>query len=80
MVIEKKQKLKDIRVFHPKNIATYCLMASMFFLPAGYDVLFAVIMKWTGSYWITDCCFYCLSAFLFILYILFSKKADRMSN
>lgn len=65
---------------HPRSMATYCLMLSMFFLPAGYDVLFALIMKWTGSYWTADFIFYCLSGFLFICYILFSKKSKRIDS
>jgi hypothetical protein len=39
-----------------------------FFLPFGYDGLFALIMKWTNSYWITDLIFYLISGFFFILY------------
>jgi hypothetical protein len=37
-------------------------MLSMFFLPLGYDALFMLIMKWTGSYWTTDAIFYLISA------------------
>lgn len=53
---------------HNKKIATICLMLSMFFLPFGYDALFMLIMKWTGSYWVTDAIFYIISAFFLGFY------------
>lgn len=51
-----------------KKTATLCLMLATFFLPFGYDALFALIMKCTGSYWITDVIFYFISVFFFGLY------------
>lgn len=48
-------------------------MLSMFFLPLGYDALFLVIMKLTGSYWITDAIFYLLSASFLGFYFYYSK-------
>jgi len=55
-------------------LGTVTLMGGMFFLPLGYDVLFLNLMKLTGSYWITDFIFYCLSALFFILHYSFSRK------
>ena len=54
--------------------ATVCLMLATFFNPFGFDALFALIMKWTGSYWITDAIFYCLSACFFGLYFYLRKQ------
>jgi len=48
------------------------LMLAMFFLPFGYDALFKWIMDITGSYWIADIVFYCISGLFFTFYI-FSK-------
>jgi H+/Cl- antiporter ClcA len=55
------------------NMATVTLMIATFFNPLGFDALFALIMKKTGSYWITDVIFYCLSAFFFGLYFFYFK-------
>lgn len=59
------------------RIATVCLVLATFFNPLGFDALFALIMKWTGSYWITDLIFYLLSALFFGLYFLFSKTKPK---
>jgi hypothetical protein len=59
------------------NLATFCLMAAMFFNPLGFDVLFKLIMTLTGSYWITDLLFY-LAAGLFLgLYFLLRSKVNK---
>jgi hypothetical protein len=57
------------------NPGTVLLMLATFFNPFGFDALFALIMKWTGSYWITDVIFYCLSGLFFGLYFLWHKRA-----
>jgi len=57
-----------------KNILTVILMAATFFLPLGFDALFALIMQWTGSFWTTDIIFYGISLSLFGLYFYLSKK------
>jgi len=49
-------------------------MIATFFNPLGFDALFALVMKWTGSYWITDVIFYFLSAFFFGVYFLLIKR------
>jgi hypothetical protein len=64
-------------------------MLSMFFLPLGYDALFLLIMKLTGSYWITDLIFYLISASFLGCYFYFSKinpfdhfknKVEKLKN
>jgi hypothetical protein len=64
------QKVKESK----KDIA---LMMAMFFLPFGYDALFALIMKVTGSYWGADLVFYFISTFFFTLYFYFSYVENR---
>ena len=59
---------------------TISLMLATFFLPFGYDALFALIMKWTGSYWTTDIIFYFISAFFFGLYLLLSQNSPKNKN
>lgn len=49
------------------------LMLAMFFLPLGYDGLFALLMELTGSFWITDLIFYCISVLFFIFYYLLNR-------
>lgn len=55
------------------------LAFGMFFLPAGFDALFALVMKWTGSYWITDGIFYGVSLSFFGLYSWLSRR-DKMRS
>jgi hypothetical protein len=62
-----------------KIMGTWILILATFFNPLGFDALFALIMKWTGSYWITDAIFYCLSAFFFGLYFLFFREKPKTS-
>ncbi len=52
--------------------AAISLLLGSFFLPFGYDALFALIMRWTGSYWTTDLIFYFISVVFFGLYFYFS--------
>jgi hypothetical protein len=49
-------------------------MAATFFLPLGFDALFALTMRWTGSFWAADIIFYGISLSLFGLYFYLSKK------
>jgi hypothetical protein len=46
------------------------LVLGMFFNPLGFDLLFALVMEITGSYWITSGIFYCISFTFFILHFL----------
>jgi hypothetical protein len=62
------------------SIATIVLMLATFFNPFGFDALFALTMKLTGSYWITDAIFYCLSASFFGLYFYLRKREQETVN
>jgi len=53
---------------HRKKIQTVALILATFFNPLGFDALFALVMKWTGSYWATDLIFYFTSLLFFGLY------------
>lgn len=57
-----------------KIVTNFCLILGTFFNPFGFDVLFAMVMNWTGSYWATVFIFYFLSALFFGLYFLLSDK------
>jgi len=59
-----------------KNIGSIMLLMGTFFNPFGFDALFALVMKWTGSYWTTDLIFYCISGSFFGAYFLFFKKKN----
>ena len=54
------------------KLAAISLLLGSFFLPFGYDALFALIMRWTSSYWTTDLIFYFISVVFFGLYFYFS--------
>lgn len=56
-----------------KRLKTIALILATFFNPLGFDALFAVVTKWTGSYLITDILFYMASATFFMLYFLLAK-------
>lgn len=49
------------------------LMLAMFFLPFGYDAIFALILKYTNSYWLTDGVFYIISGLFFMSYFLLTR-------
>jgi len=55
-------------------------MLATFFNPLGFDALFALVMKWTGSFWITDLIFYSLSGSFFGLYFLLRRKEKKEKN
>lgn len=60
-----------------KRIKTAALILATFFNPLGFDALFALVTKWTGSYLITDILFYLLSAVFFATYFFVSKIEKR---
>jgi hypothetical protein len=60
-----------------KKMATASLILATFFNPLGFDALFALVMKWTSSYWITDIIFYTLSLSFFGLYYLLSISSKK---
>ena len=53
-----------------KRLKTLALILATFFNPLGFDALFALVTKWTGSYLITDILFYLASASFFGVYFL----------
>lgn len=55
------------------KVPSVFLMSSVFFLPFGFDAIFATIMHYTNSFWITDAIMYSLSGFFFGLYLLSHK-------
>ena len=67
-----------INEMQKKKLQTAVLILATFFNPLGFDALFALVMKWTGSYWITDGIFYCLSALFFGLYFWLSGKSPML--
>jgi len=62
-----------------KALRETSLMLAMFFLPFGYDALFRLLMEATGSYWIADAIFYCVSGLFFVCYILLSRHLNKFS-
>jgi hypothetical protein len=47
-------------------------MLGMFFNPAGFDVIQITLMNLTGSYYRANLVLYCLTAFCFGFYFLYS--------
>jgi hypothetical protein len=63
-----------------KRLASVSLVLATFFNPFGFDILFALILKWTKSYWATVLVFYALSAFFFGLYFFFSYREKLLKK
>jgi len=63
-----------------KRLASVSLVLATFFNPFGFDILFAIILKWTKSYWVTILVFYSLSAFFFGLYFFFSYREKLLKK
>lgn len=59
------------------NLKDICLMLALFFNPFGFDVLFKMVMNWTGSYWITDVIFYSLAGLFFGFYLYFRRLSKE---
>lgn len=55
-----------------KKLSTLFLMTAMFFNPFGFDAIQLLLIKLTGSYYKANLVLYCLAAFCFGLYFLFS--------
>jgi hypothetical protein len=70
----------NIKVITKKKMRTAMLILATFFNPLGFDALFALVMKWTGSYWVTDIIFYSISALFFGLYYLWKPKSNEVVN
>lgn len=60
-----------------KHIATLALMMAMFLNPLGFDIAVAMVMSWTGSYWITMAIFYLASAICFGVYFGLAHSSPR---
>jgi len=62
-----------------RKLGSICLILATFFNPFGFDILFATIMRWTGSYWYTVSIFYFLSGLFFGLYffLLSNRKLKQ---
>ena len=52
----------------------------MFFLPAGFDILFKFTIDLTGSFWRADMLFYCISGCFWLLYIILTKLLNKFNN
>lgn len=75
-----KNKIWTVRVTRrnlKRRLAMTFLILATFFNPFGFDAIFRLIMEWTGSYWITDLIFYCLSGLFFGLYFWLSPTSKR---
>ena len=55
-------------------------MLAMFFLPFGYDFLFKLIMEVSGSYWVADIVFYCISGSFWLSYILLTRYLNKKTK
>jgi hypothetical protein len=62
-----------------KRLKTMALILATFFNPLGFDALFAVVTKWTGSFLITDILFYLASGFWFAIYFWISNIEKKRS-
>lgn len=58
----------------PEVVRELILAMALFFNPFGYNELFAGIMHYTHSYWITSCIFYGISGSLFLIYLSLRLK------
>ena len=65
-----------------KRLKTLALILATFFNPLGFDALFALVTKWTGSYLITDILFYLASASFFGVYFLMLRieKKNKIND
>jgi len=75
-----KGRVAKIQSAAKANSSQIVLMIATFFNPFGYDALFALIMRWTNSFWVTDLIFYCLSALFFGLYFFLRRKKKSNEN
>ena len=59
----------------PRNqkAATLCLALALFFNPAGYDVIFKMVLDLTGSYWQATHVFYLIAGLFLGLSFYFSR-------
>jgi hypothetical protein len=60
-----------------KRLATGFLVLGTFFNPLGFDLLWAVVQRVLGSYWLTSLCFYSASAACFTANFLILRWLRR---
>jgi len=66
-----------------KKVRALMLILATFFNPLGFDALFALVMKWTTSYLVTDIIFYSISIFFFSIYWIMSRgevESNKMED
>jgi hypothetical protein len=68
-------KLKQLNT--RKSWRSVLLGFAVFCNPFGFDVAFSLVMKMTGSYWITDAIFYGLSLMFFGLYYWYGRDSNK---
>ena len=68
---EKKQKE------YRNVLAKICLVLGTFFNPLGFDAAFALMMKFTGNYILTDIIFYSVALLFFGLYFILSRNKTK---
>ena len=70
------------RIKNPLKLDTayLYLMLGMFFNPFGFDIIFAIVLKLTGSFLATDIIFYFTSIFFFILSYISKKKKSKLEK
>lgn len=78
MINRLQEKIKGLTRL--ENRMMFYLMIAMFLNPLGFDVLFAMIMSLTGSYWTTDIILYGLSAFFFGLFFYSKHSYNKQVN
>ena len=66
---EKKQKE------YRNVLAKICLVLGTLFNPLGFDAAFALVMKFTESYILTDIIFYSVALLFFGLYFILSRRS-----
>jgi membrane protein implicated in regulation of membrane protease activity len=57
-----------------ERIAGACLILGTFFNPLGFDALYVLTVRLTGSYWAASLCFYLLSGTFFAIWWRLSRK------
>lgn len=61
-------------------LKTSFLMLAMFFNPFGFDILFKIVLDWTGSFWKTDIIFYSISILFFLFYVYLNSKSKSYES
>jgi hypothetical protein len=62
------------------TMKTVAIMLAMFFNPFGFDILFKIVLDWTGSFWKTDLIFYSISTLFFLSYLYLNSKSKKIED